>query len=454
MNYRLRDWLISRQRYWGAPIPIVHCPACGEVPVPEEDLPVVLPDVEKYEPSGTGESPLATIPEFVNTACPRCGAQARRETDTMGGFACSSWYFLRFLDPHNETAFAARELVDYWMPVDLYTGGAEHSVMHLLYARFWAKVMLDAGLVGFSEPFAKLRHQGSMLAYTPGRRPRAGESGGDSDEGDTTVDWIVLRPEEIADFPEDQIVWRWVRMSKSRGNVVTPDDVCEQYGADSLRVYEMFVAPFEEDVRWSQEGIAGAQRFVMRVWRWVLAAIADLEAGRSGPSEPDESAVRVRRKLHQTIRKVGKDIEWLSFNTALAAIMELVNELYLWRPVDAQAGTVHAETLKESMESLVLLLAPFTPHLSDELWERMGRTGYTLNVSWPEVDEEAAAETLITLAVQVNGKVRDRVTVPAEAAEDQVKALALACPKVAAELQGRTAKRVVVVPGRLINIVL
>ncbi|HSQ34525.1 MAG TPA: leucine--tRNA ligase, partial [Candidatus Binatia bacterium] len=260
VNYRLRDWLISRQRYWGAPIPIIHCPSCGAVPVPEDQLPVLLPDVENYHPSGTGESPLAAIPGFVHTSCPVCNGPARRETDTMGGYACSSWYFLRYADPGNDRSFASRSALDYWLPIDQYTGGIEHARSHLLYSRFWTKVLFDQGLLGFEEPFLNLRNQGSLLALTPGRRPRSQEEG--EGGGEKIIDWIVLKHDEIDQVPADQVVWRWARMSKSKGNVVTPDDMTERYGADSLRVYEMFVAPFEDDVHWSEEGIQGSHRFV------------------------------------------------------------------------------------------------------------------------------------------------------------------------------------------------
>ncbi len=376
VNYRLRDWLNSRRRYWGAPIPIVHCARCGEVPVPEDQLPVTLPEVEHYEPSGTGESPLATIPAFVHTTCPKCSGPARRETDTMGGFACSSWYFLRFADPHNGESFAARERIDTWLPVDLYVGGTEHAVMHLLYARFWTKVMHDAGLVGFTEPFAQLRNQGTVLALTPGRRPRAGEDAQGEEDDERIVDWIVLKPEERAAFPEDQVVHRWVKMSKSKGNVVTPDEIAEKYGADSLRVYEMFVAPFEDDVQWSEEGINGAFRFVNRAWRWATAALPMYGVGwrkKVGGRSFGPEAQRVRRKLHQTIRKVGEDLEGFKFNTAVAALMELVNELYIYRPVEG--GEVDPIVLSEALEHLVLMMAPFAPHVADELGGRMGRAG-------------------------------------------------------------------------------
>lgn len=469
VQYRLRDWLISRQRYWGAPIPIVHCAACGEVPVPESDLPVLLPQVDQYTPSGTGESPLATIPEFVNVACPRCGGPGWRETDTMGGFACSSWYFLRFADPHNDRVFADRALLDTWLPVDVYMGGAEHAVTHLLYARFWTRVLFDEGLLGFEEPFRLLRNQGSMLAWTPGRRPRAGEvdaedgeGGGRADVGEGVIDWIVLKPEEREGFPEDQIVWRWARMSKSKGNVVRPDDVVDHHGADSLRLYEMFVAPFEDNVQWSEDGLNGAFRFVTRFWRWAMLVLPDFRPGwrdeiagaSERASEAGNGAVRaIRRKIHQTIRKVDEDIAGFRFNTAVAALMEALNELYAYRPVEG-AHAADPVVLSEALESMVLLIAPITPHLADELWERMGRAGSTYRAAWPSFDAAVAAEDEIVVVIQINGKLRDKLTVPVDLPEEDVKARALASAKVLEASAGKTIRNVVYVRGRLVNVVI
>ncbi len=464
INYRLRDWLISRQRYWGAPIPIIHCPSCGMVPVPDDQLPVLLPVVENYQPSGTGESPLANIEEFVAVSCPSCGGAARRETDTMGGYACSSWYFMRFADPRNKEIFAAREKLDRWLPVDLYSGGVEHARSHLLYSRFWTKVLFDAGYIGFEEPFLTLRNQGSMLAWTPGRRPRAGEGespaaedgGGGGD--DRVIDWIVLKPEERAEYPEDQIVWRWTRMSKSKGNVVRPDDMCEKYGADSLRLYEMFVAPFEEDVQWSEDGINGAHRFAGRAWRWMAAALPQyLPEWRARIQEGDESTRAVRRKVHQVIRKVGEDLEDFRFNTAVAALMELVNDLHAWRPVEGPRELPRESeraVLSEALESLTLLLAPFAPHMAEEVRERLGYRESVYRAEWPDYDSAVAAEDSITLVVQVNGKLRDRITVPAGSADETLKAAALESPKVKAMLEDQQVKQVFVVRGKLVNIVL
>ena len=455
VNYKLRDWLISRQRYWGAPIPMVHCATCGEVAVPEERLPVLLPDVENYQPSGTGESPLATIPEFVNTTCPTCGGPARRETDTMGGFACSSWYFLRFADPHNEKEFASRAKLDYWLPIDMYTGGAEHAVMHLLYARFWTKVLHDAGLVGFDEPFQRLRNQGSMLAYTPGRRPQGGEEARNEEDDERIIDWIVLKPEERATFPEDQIVWRWARMSKSKGNVVTPDEMCEKFGADSLRIYEMFVAPFEDNVQWSEEGIKGAFRFANRVWRWMVTASGSFDPNwdqvlNSSTLRPDK--VQIRRKLHQTIRKVGDDLESFRFNTAIAALMELVNDLYVVAP--ANTAVASSPVVSEWLESLVMMLAPFVPHMSEEMWERLGKSGSVYRAAWPQFDVAVAAEDEITIVIQVNGKLRDRLVVPVATSDEALKEMALANEKVIESLNGKQVRKVIVVPKKLVNIVI
>ncbi|MHB9105885.1 MAG: leucine--tRNA ligase [Armatimonadota bacterium] len=450
VNYRLRDWLISRQRYWGAPIPIVHCARCGEVPVPEDQLPVLLPEVENYQPTGTGASPLAAIPEFVETACPSCGGPARRETDTMGGFACSSWYFLRFADPHNTKQAFSREAVDYWLPVDIYVGGAEHAVMHLLYARFWTKALYDAGLVGFTEPFTQLRNQGMMLAYTPGR-PITADDRCDDEEA-PIEDWKVLRPEERTSIPEDQWVWRWVKMSKSYGNVVTPDEAAARYGADALRVYEMFVAPFEDTVQWSEEGIRGSARFLGRVWRLVARHAAAFSADwRRQVVQARGKELDLRRITHRTIAKVTEDTEEFRFNTAVAALMEWVNAMYVISN-DLPHGQ-HSPALDEAIEHLALLLAPFAPHLADEMWEALGREGFLYRHPWPEPDPTVTAAEEITLIVQFNGKLRDRMAVPADADAETVKALALASPRIREALASREPAKVIVVPGKLVNVV-
>ncbi len=453
VNYKLRDWLISRQRYWGAPIPIIHCEKCGEVPVPEEDLPVVLPDVENYQPTGTGESPLANIPEWVNVQCPRCGAAARRETDTMGGFACSSWYFLRYVSPHLDTAA-------YWLPVDLYVGGAEHAVMHLLYARFWTKVLHDAGYVPFVEPFAKLMNQGMVLANTPHRRIEAGENveTEEAEEDAESRDLIPLFPEEAAKLPADKIIWKYVKMSKSKRNVVTPDAMAERFGADSLRVYELFVAPFEDAIQWNDEGVNGAYRFLGRVWR-LVGDIAphfdpDWPSNVACEAASSENTKALRRKVHQTIQKVSADIEEFAFNTAVAALMEMVNEMYSYAQASERKG--QSAVLSEAVESLVLLLSPMAPHIADELWELLPKSGkkpFTLLESWPGFDPDVARAEEVEIVAQINGKVRDRMVVPADADEETLKSIVMESDRIKAELAGKTVRKVIVVKGKLVNIV-
>ncbi|MEN6643963.1 MAG: leucine--tRNA ligase [Armatimonadia bacterium] len=453
VNYKLRDWLISRQRYWGAPIPIIHCAKCGEVPVPEDQLPVQLPEVENYQPSGTGESPLATIPEFVDTTCPTCGGPARRETDTMGGFACSSWYFLRFADPHNENEAFSREAVDYWLPVDMYVGGAEHAVMHLLYARFWTKALYDAGLLGFSEPFKQLRNQGMMLAYTPGREVTADEAGGEDDEA-PIEDWKVLRPEERETVPEEQWIWRWVKMSKSYGNTVTPDEAAEQYGADALRVYEMFVVPFEDTVQWSDEGIRGCVRFLGRVWRLVgqHAEGFSTEAWQAKVGEAEGKELELRRKTHRAIIKIGEDLENFRFNTGVAALMEWVNAMY--EVSNALEPGKRSAALDEALEYLVQVISPIAPHIADEMWEGMGKSGFLYRQPWPQADLEiASAEDKLTIVVQVNSKVRDKLEVPAGTDMAQIQEEALKLPNVVRHLEGKQVVKVIAVPGKLVNVV-
>ncbi|HUU04768.1 MAG TPA: leucine--tRNA ligase [Patescibacteria group bacterium] len=455
INYRLHDWLISRQRYWGAPIPIVHCPVCGEVPVPEAQLPILLPDVENYQPSGTGESPLATIPAFVHTVCPACGGAARRETDTMGGYACSSWYFLRFADVGNDKVFASRPALDYWLPVDLYTGGIEHARSHLLYARFWTKVLFDEGLLDFEEPFLTLRNQGSLLALTPGRRPRPQEENGGSDE--RIVDWIVLKHDEREKVAADQIVWRWTRMSKSKGNVVTPDDIAERYGADTLRVYEMFVAPFEDDVHWSEEGIHGSFRFVTRVWRWLQAALPlyNREWRQALPAEMSAAERDVRRKLHQTVRKVGEQIETFQFNTAVAAIMELLNEIFSYAPPQREAlpENLNPAVVSELAETLTLLMAPFAPHLGEEIWQQLGRSETVYRAPWPSFDPAVAAAEKVNIMIQVNGKIKDKICVALDCDEEEVKREAMKCEKIKQLLAGRQIVKMIFVKNKMLSIV-
>jgi leucyl-tRNA synthetase len=405
VNYRMRDWLISRQRYWGAPIPIVYCDDCGMVPVPESDLPVLLPHVEAWLPGEDGRSPLANVPEFVHTVCPQCGGRARRETDTLDGFACSSWYHLRFVSPdYGEGPFDPAALAVWGVP-DVYAGGAEHAVMHLLYARFWAKVMADAEIIPFREPYPVLRSQGVMHAR-------------DLETGEVR------------------------RMGKSAGNVVTPDEMAETYGADALRIDLLFMAPFENNTVWEEEGIVGARRFVERVWRLASAVIDEQEPARG---EPDAG---LRRAIHRTIQRVTADVEAWKFNTAVATLMEGLNAMVAHQ----QSRGVTAQ-LAEAVRAFVLLLAPFAPHVAEELWARMGGPYSVHQQAWPEWDEEAVAEEVVTLVVQVNGRVRDRVAVPAGIGEDEAREAALNRDAVRRHVGEGQVARVVYVPGRLINVV-
>jgi len=410
----MRDWLISRQRYWGAPIPIIHCPSCGEVAVPKDQLPVLLPDIEAYEPTGDGRSPLAAVADWVNTACPTCGRPAQRETDTMGGFACSSWYFIRFASPHYDKGIAEPNALRYWLPVDLYVGGAEHAVMHLLYARFWTKVMYDAGLIHFHEPFSKLMNQG-MLQAVDGQK-----------------------------------------MSKSRPDtVVIPETVVERFGADTLRTYEMFIGPFDQDVQWSEQGLAGCHRFLNRVWEIVLGGSRQqkpVSSKQEDASSEQRAAsgddTALRRMMHKTIQRVTNDMERLHFNTMVAALMEYVNYLQ-----EARSHDISASAWKEAIETLLLLLAPTAPHLAEELWMRTGHAYSIHQHSWPAFDPAVIAEDTITLVVQIGGKVRDRLTVPADITEAEAKELALRSERVQRWIAGKTVTGVFYVPGKLINIV-
>jgi len=405
VNYRMRDWLISRQRYWGAPIPIIHCPKDGAVAVPEDQLPVILPDVKSYEPSGDGRSPLATVPEFVNTTCPKCGGKAERETDTMDGFACSSWYFLRFADPHNDKLPFSREKADFWLPVDDYIGGAEHAVMHLLYARFWTKVMYDDGLINFQEPFKTLRNQGMILA------------------------------------PDG------AKMSKSKGNTIEPDGLIEQgYGADTIRIMELFIGPWNQTAAWSVEGMGGAHRFLQRVWALTLNLQMQDQL-----AEDDDAARQILMTLsHQAIKKVTADLHDLSFNTAIAALMEFVNGLY---KVSAEHGLKPRKTWEYAITVLLQLLAPFAPHITEELWQQLGHEESIHLTEWPTYDEKYLVTDTVTVVVQVNGKVRAELELPTDADEAATVAAAQAHDKVAGYLKDQTIRKTIYVPHKLVNFV-
>jgi leucyl-tRNA synthetase len=405
INYKIRDWLISRQRYWGAPIPMIHCEKDGVVPVPEDQLPVVLPEMATFEPSGDGRSPLARIEDWVNTTCPQCGGPATRETDTMDGFACSSWYFLRFADPHNPEAAFDPEKIKYWLPVDDYIGGAEHAVMHLLYARMWTKVMQDAGLIDFSEPFKTLRNQGMILA------------------------------------PDG------AKMSKSKGNTIEPDGLIDQgYGADAIRIMELFIGPWNQAANWSVEGMGGAFRFLQRVWQLVQWA------NETTPADGEKlDVIPLKRATAKATKRVTQDLERMGFNTAIAALMELTNELYDLRSRLPMAGALPA--WKESLQVFVQLLAPFAPHITEELWQQLGQSGSVHTSQWPTYDPAHLQSDTMQIVVQVNGKVRSNLKVPHDASEQDVVAAALADERVQAHLNGQTPKKQIYVSKKLVSLV-
>ncbi len=389
VNYKLRDWVFSRQRYWGEPIPLVNCEKCGWVAIPEEELPLRLPEVESYMPTDNGESPLSTLESFINTTCPCCGAPAKRETDTMPQWAGSSWYFLRYCDPHNDKALASKEALEYWMPVDWYNGGMEHTTLHLLYSRFWNKFLYDIDAVPYKEPYMRRTSHGMIL----------GEDG--------------------------------QKMSKSRGNVINPDDVIRQYGADTLRMYEMFVGDFEKTAPWSTNSIKGCKRFLDRVW-----ALQDILV------DGDEYRPELLSAFHKTIKKVSEDIESLKFNTAIASMMALVNDIY------ATGSINHAE-----YRTLVILLNPFAPHMTEEIYEACNFGGVLNQQKWCEYDEKLCQDETVEIVVQVNGKLRSRIQIPVNAEKDAVLAQAMAEPKVAEVTQGKTVVKQIYVQNKLVNFV-
>ena len=386
-NFKLRDWVFSRQRYWGEPIPIVKCEKCGYVPIPEEELPLELPEVDNYMPTDNGESPIANIRDWVETTCPCCGGKAERETDTMPQWAGSSWYFLRYIDPHNDKALASREAMEYWLPVDWYNGGMEHTTLHLLYSRFWHKFLYDQGVVPTKEPYQKRTSHGMIL----------GENG--------------------------------EKMSKSRGNVINPDDIVNAYGADTLRTYEMFIGTFDAAAAWSDDGVKGCRRFLERVWK-----LQDMVV------DGDEYSPELETKIHQTIKKVSSDFENLKYNTAIAAMMALINDFY-------KAGKL----TKADFKTLIHLLNPVAPHITEELWQIMGFEGYLYENTWPEYDEEKTIEKMQEIAVQVNGKVRATVKLAIDADKDT--ALAAGREAIADKLGDKQIVKEIYVPGRIINIV-
>lgn len=442
VTYRLRDWGISRQRYWGAPIPIIYCPVCGTVPVPEEELPVVLPQEVKL--TGMGTSPLAYVPDFVNTKCPRCQRPAKRETDTMDTFVESSWYFERFCSPREDKGMFDQEKVKYWMPVDQYIGGIEHAILHLLYSRFYTRVLRDFGLVDFAEPFTNLLTQGMVVKETH-HCPRHG----------------FLFPEEVGEglicskCGEKVEVGRTEKMSKSKKNVVDPDYLVEKYGADTVRLFCLFAAPPEKDLEWSEQGVEGAYRFLQRVWRLVedFAGISKKVEQLSSAWDIPADLKKVRRKTHFTIKKVTEDIEdRFHFNTAISSIMELVNLLYQIKEKTPEDMATLA-VFREALESIVILLSPIVPHICEELWEKLGQKGSISLVPWPKYDEQVLKEEEIMLVVQINGKLRARITVGANSSEEELKETIFTNPRIQELLKGKTVKRFVVVPKKLVNLV-
>jgi len=402
VSYKLRDWLISRQRYWGAPIPIIYCAKCGTVPVPEKDLPVRLPEDAEFKP--TGESPLKYNEKFVNTVCPVCGGPAKRETDTLDTFMCSSWYFFRYTSPGSEKAAFSPDKVKYWMPVDIYTGGAEHAVMHLFYARFFTKAIRDIGLIDFNEPFLKLFNQGTIIS-------------------------------------------QHMKMSKSRGNVVNPDHYVSQMGADTVRAYLMFIAPWERGGDWNDSGISGIYRWLNRIWNLVLEGYTQNTA--SNDAERQEADRDLVRLTHKTIRTVTEDIERIRFNTMIAGLMEYTNYLDDVR----SRGAVSQAVWQNAMQTLMLLIAPTAPHMAEELWSQSGHPYSIHNQKWPVFDLKLVAVEQVTLVVQVNGKLRDRFEVPVSISEEEAKKLAFESPKVKPHIEGKQIVNVVYVHGKLVNLV-
>ncbi|MEG2083432.1 MAG: leucine--tRNA ligase, partial [Oscillospiraceae bacterium] len=389
VNYKLRDWVFSRQRYWGEPIPIVYCDKCGEVALPESELPLLLPELEDYEPAVDGRSPLSKIESWVNTTCPKCGGHATRETDTMPQWAGSSWYFLRYTDPHNTEALASKQALDYWMPVDWYNGGMEHTTLHLLYSRFWHKFLYDIGVAPTSEPYAKRTSHGMIL--------------GENSE----------------------------KMSKSRGNVINPDEIVESCGADTLRLYEMFMGDFEKAAPWSMSSMRGCKRFLERVWALLDMTVAG-----------DEFSPELDADFNRTIKKVGDDIETLKFNTAIASLMTMINKI-----------SEQKKITRGELRVFLQLLNPFAPHITEEMWQLAGFKGQIAHREWPKYDESRCVDDIVEIAVQINGKLRDTIQVAAEATQQEALAAARASDKVLRELEGKNILKEIYVKGKIVNIV-
>lgn len=437
VNYRLRDWGISRQRYWGAPIPIINCDKCGTVPVPEDQLPVTLPEDINFDARAI--SPLASVDSFVYTECPICGGDAKRETDTMDTFVESSWYYARYVSPRHPDAPVDRKKSDYWLPVDQYIGGVEHAVMHLLYARFFHKVLRDMGMVSGDEPFTNLLTQG-MVCMESQRCPKHG--------------WLA--PEETTDgrcihCNSEVIVGRTEKMSKSKKNTVDPDHLIGYYGADTARLFSLFAAPPEKDLEWSEAGVEGAYRFLNRIWRMVLSYKNESGKNNRYTGKPQSLVNKaIKRLTHKTIKKVTDDINRFHFNTAISAIMELVNETT--KNVEGDES-INDDVIREAVETVVILIAPFAPHIAEELWQELGKEGYLADRKWPEYDKSAIVEDVITIVFQVNGKLRGKINLPLDADKAAIEAAALADDNVRKYTDGCEIKKVIVVPGKLVNIV-
>ncbi len=423
INYKLRDWIYSRQRYWGEPIPLVHCEKCGCVAVPEKDLPVKLPDVKSYQPTGTGESPLAAIDEWVNCTCPKCGGKAKRETNTMPQWGGSCWYYLRYLDALNPDAFASKEAIEYWMPVDLYVGGAEHAVLHLLYARFWHKVLYDLGLVNSKEPFQRLVNQGLITSFAYQRKNKTLVPTDEVEERDGKY-FEKATGEEL-----ESVI---AKMSKSLKNVINPDDVIKEYGADSVRMYEMFMGPLEISKPWSTQGLIGVNRFLEKVW-----AVSEK------PLVDEEPSNEIRKILHKTIKKVTEDTDSLNFNTAISAMMIFINDVSKLDKIPRSLWT-----------DFVKLISVYAPHLGEELWEKLGNKNTIAYESWPQFNEEFCKDSECTIMVSINGKMRDKFTAAINTPNAELEKIALETEGAKKFMEGKTPVKVIVVPNKLVNIVI